>query len=158
LTELGHWLSKTGKFSKNLRSYAWNQVGKMELSAWWTAWFSDSILSKVAMALRKIPLSAAATERNWSIRGAIHSKSRNRLKVSTASQMTFIKQNSLIKHADLFKLKQKTAVSSSSSLESFAENNENDNIIEEIIENNDNLCNNHFNDEWSRDFEDFNIN
>jgi hypothetical protein len=124
----------------------------MELSAWWAAWFGDSLLSKVALALRNIPLSAAATERNWSMRGAIHTKSRNRLKVSTASQITYIKQNSLIQHADLFKLKNRTEASSSSSMESFvgpiaAQNNDIDTSL--------NIDNSPFDEELSHGFDDY---
>jgi hypothetical protein len=67
--------------------------------------------------------------------------------VSTASQMAYIKQNSLIQHADLFKMKQ-VVVSSSSSLESFKENEKEFNQNDEMIS---------IDDELSRDFNDFDI-
>jgi hypothetical protein len=107
-------MSKSGKFSSDSRPYAWEQVDKMNAMAWWEAWFSDFLLSKVVKTLDKVPLTSTATERNWSLRGAIHTKVRNRMKVSTASQITFIKHNSLIQHADMFK-KAKQVLSSTSS-------------------------------------------
>uniref|UniRef100_A0A915CXW0 Uncharacterized protein n=1 Tax=Ditylenchus dipsaci TaxID=166011 RepID=A0A915CXW0_9BILA len=47
-------------------------------------------------------ITAALTERNWSLRGAIHTKVRNRLDVEMASKLTFIKHNLLLEHKDLF--------------------------------------------------------
>uniref|UniRef100_A0A915E2R0 Uncharacterized protein n=1 Tax=Ditylenchus dipsaci TaxID=166011 RepID=A0A915E2R0_9BILA len=57
--------------------------------------------SKVKSCLEKL-ITAAPTERNWSLRGAIHTKVRNRLDVEIASKLTFIKHNLLLEHKDLF--------------------------------------------------------
>jgi uncharacterized protein YuzE len=138
MKELGAWLSKTGKFSENSRPYAWEQVKQMKSLAWWEAWFSDSELCEVVKVLHKIPLSSAATERNWSLRGAIHTKIRNRMKVSTASQLTYIKHNTIIQNPQLFKKPLET----SSSLESEAMDaiEADENVMDEIeVDENGNL-------------------
>ena len=50
-----------------------------------------------------LPTSAAATERNWSIRGSIHSKSRNRLNVERVDKLAYINHNlRLIKRKSKF--------------------------------------------------------
>ena len=132
MTELANWLTKTDKFSETNRAYAWNNVGKSDELTWWEAWFPDTNLSKVVKAIYTVPLSAAATERNWSIRGAIHTKSRNRLKVATASQLTYIKHNTLIQNADLFKKRRGKIYSSSS--ESAIEEDDIINIDDEVFD------------------------
>jgi hypothetical protein len=77
MIELSQWISKSVKFSPDFRPYAWETVDKMNTLAWWEAWFSDFMLSKVVKALDKVPLTSAATERNWSLRGAVHKFTQN---------------------------------------------------------------------------------
>uniref|UniRef100_A0A915CPB3 DUF659 domain-containing protein n=1 Tax=Ditylenchus dipsaci TaxID=166011 RepID=A0A915CPB3_9BILA len=84
-----------------------NQV-MIELGQWrgrtvdgltfWTGFYSDSVLSVIYKALRIVQITAAPTERNWSLRGAIHTK----MDVEMASKLTFIKHNLLLEHKDLF--------------------------------------------------------
>ena len=62
--------------------------------------------------------------------GAVHTKVRNRMKVSTASQITFIKHNSLLQHADMFK-KAHQVLSSTSSYGSESMEDTNEIIIDE---------------------------
>jgi hypothetical protein len=59
-----------------------------------------------------------------------HTKVRNRMKVSTASQITFIKHNSLIQHADMFK-KAHEVLSSTSSYGSGSVEDTDDVILDE---------------------------
>jgi hypothetical protein len=68
-------------FDINSRSWAWDALnnGTLTSADFWLAYFDDTILSKVYKALQVIPITSAATERNWSIHGAIRTKVRNRL-------------------------------------------------------------------------------
>jgi hypothetical protein len=78
------------------------------------------------------------SERNLSLRGAIHTKIRNIMKVSTASQLTYIKHNTIIQNPQLFKKPLET----SSSLESEAMDaiEADENVMDEIeVDENGNL-------------------
>lgn len=103
MTEWAHWLAETGIFSKDNRRYAWEATHTMDGLTWWKAFFSDTLMAQVVQMLHNVPISAAPTERNWSLRGGIHTKLRNRMNVNTASQVTFIKHNLMLEHAHLFK-------------------------------------------------------
>jgi len=62
------------------RQWAWDALGTGDLDSatFWAGFFSDSILATIFKALQIVPMTSAAPERNWSIRGAIHTKVRNR--------------------------------------------------------------------------------
>jgi hypothetical protein len=62
------------------RPWVWQALdtGNLDSLTFWTGGFSETILSTVVKALQIIPITSADSERNWSIRGAIHSKVRNR--------------------------------------------------------------------------------
>uniref|UniRef100_A0A915DCD0 HAT C-terminal dimerisation domain-containing protein n=1 Tax=Ditylenchus dipsaci TaxID=166011 RepID=A0A915DCD0_9BILA len=65
-------------------------------------WFSSNMFFVTVKSCLEKLITAAPTERNWSLRGAIHTKVRNRLDVEMASKLTFIKHNLLLEHKDLF--------------------------------------------------------
>jgi hypothetical protein len=77
LIQLAQYKAKTNLFK---REWAWEalETGKLDSATFWSGFFSDSILATVFKALQIIPVTSAATERNWSLRGAIHTKVRNR--------------------------------------------------------------------------------
>jgi hypothetical protein len=54
------------------------QSGDLDAFTFWTGCFSNTILATVFKMLQMISVTSAATEPNWSIRGAIHTKVRNR--------------------------------------------------------------------------------
>ena len=78
LTEVAQFKTRTGVFG--VRTWAWQafEKGDLDAAGFWTGYFEETALSKVFKALQAIPVTSAATERNWSIRGAIHTKVRNR--------------------------------------------------------------------------------
>ncbi|KAE9546800.1 hypothetical protein FO519_009988 [Halicephalobus sp. NKZ332] len=104
LVEIAQFKSKTGVFES--RHWAWKAVenGRLEAVSFWPGFFSDTVLSTVFKSLQMIPVTSAASERNWSIRGAIHTDVRNRLAVETTSKLTYIKHNLILEHCDLFKI------------------------------------------------------
>ena len=79
MVEFGQWMAGTGVYARDKRLYAWDAVKRMNAAEWWQAWFSDTLLAKVAQIISNVPMTSAATERNWSLRGAIHTKIGNRL-------------------------------------------------------------------------------
>ena len=62
-------------------------------------WFSDGndwpLLQKVALRVFSMACSSAASERNFSTFGFIHSKMRNRLTEESVRKLVYIKTNSL---------------------------------------------------------------
>jgi hypothetical protein len=51
--------------------------GELDAMSFWAGFFGDTVLSTVFKSLQVIPITSASSERNWSIRGAIHTKVRN---------------------------------------------------------------------------------
>uniref|UniRef100_A0A7E4VIJ1 DUF659 domain-containing protein n=1 Tax=Panagrellus redivivus TaxID=6233 RepID=A0A7E4VIJ1_PANRE len=70
--------------------------GSLSSKSWWQIYFPNTKLGKLSTFLNSIPISSAASERTWSIRGAIQSKARNRLLVDTTHQLAFVKYNLLL--------------------------------------------------------------
>uniref|UniRef100_A0A914EIU0 HAT C-terminal dimerisation domain-containing protein n=1 Tax=Acrobeloides nanus TaxID=290746 RepID=A0A914EIU0_9BILA len=60
---------------------------------WWLGYFDDTALSRVFAALSVFSVTSAANERDFSIRGNIHTKRRNRLAVETVTKIGFINHN-----------------------------------------------------------------
>jgi hypothetical protein len=77
MIHVAQYKSKTGLFK---RDWAWEalETGNLDSATFWSGFFHDSILATVFKALHMVPVTSAATERNWSIRGAIHTEVRNR--------------------------------------------------------------------------------
>jgi hypothetical protein len=70
--------AQTGEFDKQHWGWQALETGELDALTFWTGCFSNTILATVFKMLQIIPITSAATERNWSIRGAIHTKVRNR--------------------------------------------------------------------------------
>lgn len=82
MCELGQWIARTGKFAADQRKYAWdalNSTNPIDGVTFWKGFYSDCSLSMVYQALQMVQITGGPTERNWSLRSAIHTKSRNRL-------------------------------------------------------------------------------
>jgi len=83
-TELLEWNAQSGQFNLQNpdRSEAWSDVDyykdSLDRKLWWPIHFDDTALSTIYQMLSAIPISSCACERTWSIRGYVHSKSRNR--------------------------------------------------------------------------------
>ena len=77
MVEIANFKSGNGVFAK--RPWAWEALesGTLEGKAFWSGFFSENILATVFKSLQIVPMTSAQTERNWSIHGAIHTKSRN---------------------------------------------------------------------------------
>uniref|UniRef100_A0A914D6N0 DUF659 domain-containing protein n=1 Tax=Acrobeloides nanus TaxID=290746 RepID=A0A914D6N0_9BILA len=95
MKELGEWRAHTGAFGDPTRLYAWELLDKTTIDAksWWAGYFSDTVLWKLLDVLRVVPLTSASNERNWSMRGRIHTAIRNRLSSSIVSMETYISWN-----------------------------------------------------------------
>jgi hypothetical protein len=78
--EYAQFSAKTGVFADSSRSHAWELLQQIEMDGitFWKGFFADTYLAKVYSALRVLKVTSAANERDWSIRGFIHSKIRNR--------------------------------------------------------------------------------
>ncbi|CAG8837751.1 31584_t:CDS:1, partial [Gigaspora margarita] len=84
--------TRTGIFNLSL---AWNAVNEVDLVAWWEGNFKESLpeLCKVASRILTIPLSSAATERNWSNFFYIHDKKRSWLTPPRVLKLVYIYSN-----------------------------------------------------------------
>ena len=85
MQEINNWMTMKDDYEvdkKGVRSEAWyylDEHAKIDLNAWWSLHFPDKCLSTLSALLHSIPLTSAANERTWSMRGYVHSKTRNRL-------------------------------------------------------------------------------
>jgi hypothetical protein len=79
-TEIAQYKAKLGEFARNEQPWAWSALesGALDSAGFWNGYFSTTTLCTIYNALKSIPVTSAATERNWSIRNAIHTKVRNR--------------------------------------------------------------------------------
>ena len=81
ITELKNWKLESGIFKIDLhgnRSEAWHDMENTDTVSWWILYFGDTKIGKMLSMIKSIPRTLAATERTWSLRGAIHTKTRNR--------------------------------------------------------------------------------
>uniref|UniRef100_U9TXR5 HAT C-terminal dimerisation domain-containing protein n=1 Tax=Rhizophagus irregularis (strain DAOM 181602 / DAOM 197198 / MUCL 43194) TaxID=747089 RepID=U9TXR5_RHIID len=76
LTELAEYVGKTGSFA---HSNLWGDVIQNPVNWWNLMKGRYPILSDIAIQILSIPATSAASERNWSTFGFIHSKLRNKL-------------------------------------------------------------------------------
>lgn len=76
IAEVDQFRSCRGVFAE--RSWVWEVMGTGNLDSliFWRGYFHDTILCTVFKALYMSPVTSAAPERNWAIRGAIHTKNR----------------------------------------------------------------------------------
>ena len=82
--ELTDWMTLYGDYEGNRagnRSEAWlclEERPNMDPNKWWNLHFKDKVLSTLSSMFYSIPPTSAANERTWSIRAAVHTKTRNR--------------------------------------------------------------------------------
>jgi hypothetical protein len=72
--------AKTGIFGRPENRYTWELLAKKEVDSvtWWKGFYSETKLSKIISALSVVPFTSSANERDFSLRGFIHTKNRNR--------------------------------------------------------------------------------
>uniref|UniRef100_A0A914P8F0 HAT C-terminal dimerisation domain-containing protein n=1 Tax=Panagrolaimus davidi TaxID=227884 RepID=A0A914P8F0_9BILA len=77
--EVRLWASNGGLFSYDSYPEAWDSLdSNITPKEWWLLYFDKTELSKILSMVLATPLSSAGSERTWSMRGLVHSKSRNR--------------------------------------------------------------------------------
>ena len=82
--ELTDWMTLSGDYENNRmgnRSEAWHRLEErpnIDPNKWWNLHFKDKVLSTLSSMFNSIPPTSAANERTWSIRAAVHTKTRNR--------------------------------------------------------------------------------
>ena len=87
MNEVTDWMTSNGEFETNEngdRSEAWLHLKNnenVETNKWWNLHFPDKCLSIFSPMLNVIPLTSASNERTWSIRTAVHTKTRNRFQL-----------------------------------------------------------------------------
>lgn len=81
MSEIANFLGRLAPFKEENRNYAWTAEAVANMEAFWCGYYQDTKLSKVVKALKSMVLSSASAERNFSIRGTVHTKSRNRLRI-----------------------------------------------------------------------------
>jgi hypothetical protein len=79
-SEIAQYRAGIGEFARDEQPWAWSalETGAMDSAGFWNGYFSTTTICTIFNALKSIPVTSAATERNWSIRNAIHTKVRNR--------------------------------------------------------------------------------
>ena len=87
LIELAEYVRKTGGFA---HSHLWGDVIQKPINWWNLMKGKYPILSDVAIWILSISATSAASERNWSIFGFIHSKLRNRLHEKQVEKIVYI--------------------------------------------------------------------
>ena len=71
----------------------WNSAKHVLSATWWKGICSGEALAPVASILLQIPPSSASSQRNWSVFGSTHTKSRNRLINQRVEKIVAIKSN-----------------------------------------------------------------
>ncbi|CAB4403798.1 unnamed protein product, partial [Rhizophagus irregularis] len=87
LTELAEYVGKTGSFA---HSYLWGDVIQKPVNWWNLMKGRYPILSDVAIRILSILATSAASERNWSTFGFIHSKLRNKLHEKRVEKIVYM--------------------------------------------------------------------
>lgn len=90
LTEIADYKAKTGIWKKD---FVWMAIEEMCPLQWWKTFYSQTVLSKVAVRILSVPISSSATERSNSTFGWIHSNKRNRLSTQRAGKITYLAHN-----------------------------------------------------------------
>lgn len=79
------------------------KFGAAEKVTWWADYGSAEFpeLSRAAIRLLSMHATSCASERNWSLWGSVYTKARNRLSISRAEKLIFIRGNSdVCSHSD----------------------------------------------------------
>jgi len=87
LTELAEYIGKLGGFASN---HLWGDVTQKPVNWWNLMKGRYPILSDIAIRILSIPATSAASERNWSTFGFIHSKLRNRLHEKRVEKIVYL--------------------------------------------------------------------
>ncbi|EXX61861.1 hypothetical protein RirG_167190 [Rhizophagus irregularis DAOM 197198w] len=87
LTELAEYVRKTGSFA---HSHLWGDVIQKSVNWWNLMKGRYPILSDIAIQILFIPATSAASERNWSTFGFIHSKLRNKLHKKRVEKIVYM--------------------------------------------------------------------
>ena len=87
MTELAEYVGKTGGFAPN---HLWGNVIQKPINWWHLMKGRYPVLSDVAIQVLSIPATSAASERNWSTFGFIHSKLRNRLHEKRVEKIVYM--------------------------------------------------------------------
>lgn len=90
LANLAEFKAHRGFFS---RDSLWEAAQHVSPSTWWQGLCEKQPLNVLASKLLNIPPSSAASERNWSAHGRIHTKVRNRLSPSTTEKLIAVQWN-----------------------------------------------------------------
>lgn len=90
LMEMANYKNKEDVYGKD---FVWNAVDDMCPLMWWKTFYTNSVLSKVAVRILSAPISSAATERSNSTFSWIHNIKRNRLTTPRAGKITYIAHN-----------------------------------------------------------------
>jgi len=85
--ELAEYVGKSGGFAP---SHLWEDVIQKPVNWWNLMKGRYPILSDVAIRILSIPATSAASERNWSAFGFIHSKLRNRLHEKRVEKIVYL--------------------------------------------------------------------
>lgn len=88
--EIAEYLNEAGKWSPDLVK---NAAGSTSAYFFWKNFAPESTIREIAQVLSHLPASTSSTERTFSIYSATHTKSRNRLKTETASNLTWLRHN-----------------------------------------------------------------
>ena len=85
------YLEKQGSFGSKMAQMS---VDTMKPHAWWSSYGQTTPqLRMLAMRVLSQPASASSSEQSWSQYDYVHSKTRNRLKVSVASKLVYVHCN-----------------------------------------------------------------
>jgi len=90
MADLANYRTKTDFYS---RSYLWESAKTLGPDIWWRGFCASQPLQTLACRLLSARPSVGGCERDWSVQGAIHTKTRNRLKNERVEKLKSIKQN-----------------------------------------------------------------
>ncbi|GAB0091238.1 hypothetical protein DMENIID0001_060560 [Sergentomyia squamirostris] len=96
----------------------WADSDQMDAISWWKFWASSKSLTNglgfIAIRLLEAPATSASVERSFSMQGAIHTKTRNRLVDKRIEKLLYIKFNlQLVKNQKAQKAQQDQSINQS---------------------------------------------
>jgi len=140
LMEYSDYIGKLGGFSDD---HLWGDITSQPINWWTLVARRYPLLSTIARQVLSIPSTSAASERNWSSFGFIHSKLRNRLGDDKVEKCVYLYWNMKI----LKQIRKKGNIFGNTDLEEIDNNNEivredNEEIAYELLENLNDLLSN----------------
>jgi len=90
IADLGKYRTKTNFYS---RHSVWESARRIEGDVWWRGLCASQPLQPLACRLLTARPSVGECERDWSVQGAIHTKTRKRLSNEKVERVKCIKQN-----------------------------------------------------------------